>query len=93
MFAIFLLYFCTTLSVPSQCPPRAARPHSSPPPAPLRTAPAWAGGGWGDINIHIDINMNVDIHIIMNMNIEYYIKYNLLFIRHSLLAIPYWIFI
>ena len=33
------------------------------------------GVGGGDINIHIDINMNIDIHIIINMNIEYYIEF------------------
>ena len=33
------------------------------------------GRGWGDINIHIDITMNIDIHIIINMNIKYYIHY------------------
>ena len=49
-------------------------------------------GGWGDINIHIDINMN--IHIIINMNIEDYVIDYLLFIirysgRYSLLGIPY----
>ena len=46
------------------------------------------GGGWGDINIHIDINMNIDIHIIINMNIEDYIRYYLLFVRYSLLGVP-----
>ena len=56
-----------------------------------------AGGGmgwgvWGDINIHIDINMNIDIHIIINMNIEDYKRYYLLFIRYSLLSIPYWVY-
>ena len=41
----------------------------TPTPVPrLRTAPAWGGCVWGDINIHIDINMNIDIHIIINMN-------------------------
>ena len=39
-------------------------------------------GEWGDINIHIDINMNIDIHSIMNMNIEDYIRYYLLFIKY-----------
>ena len=29
---------------------------------------AWGGGGWADINIHIDINTNIDNHIIINMN-------------------------
>ena len=46
-------------------------------------------GGWGDINIHIAINMNIDIHIIINMNIEYYIIYYLFPIVYSLLAIIY----
>ena len=44
--------------------------------------------GWGgcDIDIHIDINMNIDIiHIIINMNIEDNIIYYLLYI-------PYWLF-
>ena len=36
---------------------------------------AWGMGVWGDINIHIHINMNIDIHIITNMNIEYYIDH------------------
>ena len=45
-----------------------------------------------NINIHIDINMNIDIHIIINMNIEDYKRYFLLFIRYSLLGIPYWVF-
>ena len=49
------------------------------------------GGGWGDINIHIDINMNIDIHIIINTNVEDYKKYHLLFIKYSLLGIPYWV--
>ena len=44
------------------------------------------------IIIPIDINVNIDLHIIINMNIEYYIKYYLLSIRYSLLAIPYWLF-
>ena len=39
----------------------------------LWTALAWGGVGWGDINIHIDINMNIYIHIIIDMNIENYI--------------------
>ena len=43
-----------------------------------------------NITIHIDINMNIDIHIIINMNIEDYKRYYLLFIRYSLLGIPYW---
>ena len=42
------------------------------------------GVGWGDINSHIDINMNIDVHIIINMNIEYHIDYYLLSI-----GIPY----
>ena len=25
-------------------------------------------GGWGDINIHIHIDMNIDVHFIINMN-------------------------
>ena len=25
-------------------------------------------GVWGDINIHVDVNMNIEIHIIVNMN-------------------------
>ena len=33
--------------------------------------------------------MNIDIHIIINMNIEDYKRYYLLFIRYSLLGIPY----
>ena len=46
-----------------------------PPPRPLCGRPQhWVGVGWGDINIHIDINMNIDIHIIINMNIDNYIK-------------------
>ena len=44
------------------------------------------GVGWGDINIHIDINMNIDIHIIIDMNIQNYI------IIYDLLSIPYWLF-
>ena len=32
----------------------------------------------GDINIHIDSNMNIDIHIIINMHIENYKSYYLL---------------
>jgi len=43
----------------------------------------------GDINIHININMNIDIHVIINMNIEDYKRYYLLFIRYSLLGIIY----
>ena len=50
------------------------------------------GGGWGDINIHIDINMNIDIHIIINMNIENSIIYLLSILIYSLLAIPHWLF-
>ena len=46
-------------------------------------------GGWGDINIHIDMNMNIGIHMIINMNIEDYMRYHLSFIRYSLLGIPY----
>ena len=37
-------------------------------------------GGWGDVNIDIDINMNSDIHVIINRNIEYYIDYYTLLI-------------
>jgi len=44
-------------------------------------------GGWGDINIHIDINMNIHIHIIINMNIEI-----LKGIIYYLLGFPYWAF-
>ena len=43
-----------------------------------------------NINIHIHINMNIDIHIIINMNIEDYKRYYVLFIKYSILAIPYW---
>ena len=50
------------------------------------------GGGWGDISIHIDINMNIDIHSMINMNIEYYIDYYLLPIIYFLLCIPYYPF-
>ena len=39
-------------------------PHPPPPGLSLWTAPAW--GGWGDINIHIDNNINIDINIILN---------------------------
>ena len=31
-------------------------------------------GGWADIILHIDINMNIDIHIIIDRNIEDYIS-------------------
>ena len=34
--------------------------------------------GWGDINSHIDVNMNIDIHIITNMNVEDYKRYYIL---------------
>ena len=47
---------------------------------------ARGGGCVCDINIHIDINMNIDIHIIINMNIEDHIRYYLLFID---LLMPY----
>ena len=30
------------------------------------------GMGWGDINIHIDTNMNIDIHIIISVNGQYW---------------------
>ena len=36
--------------------------------------------------------MNLDIHIIISMNAEDYSRYYLLFIRYSLLGIPYWVF-
>ena len=39
-------------------------------------------GGWGDVNIHIDMNMNIDIHTIIDMNIEYYIDYHTLLIPY-----------
>ena len=53
----------------------------SPTGPPGRGAGGGHGGvGWGDINIHIDINMNIDIHIIFNMNIEYYIDHYTLLI-------------
>ena len=45
------------------------------PPAEGPGGGAWGGGGWGDINIHIDINMNIDIPSIINMNIEYCFDY------------------
>ena len=44
-----------------------------------------------NMNIHIDINMNIEIYIIINMNIEDYERYYLLFIRYSLLGMPYWV--
>ena len=57
------------------------------------------GGGWGDINIHIDITMNIDIHIIIHMNIEDYqrcyslgIPYGVIPIGYSLLGVPHWVF-
>ena len=36
---------------------------------------AWGGGGWDDINTHIDMIKDIDVHIIINMNIKYYIDY------------------
>ena len=42
--------------------------------------------------MHINNDMNINIHIIINMNIEDYKRYYLLFIRYSLLGIPYWVF-
>ena len=44
-----------------------------------------------NISIHVDIHMNIDIRIIIDMNIEDYIRYYLSSIRHSLLAVPYWL--
>ena len=40
-------------------------------------------GGRGDINIHIDVNMNTDMHLIIKIKIDTYI------IGYSILAIPY----
>ena len=42
-------------------PTRAPRPR-------LRTVPVWGEGVWGDINIHIGINTNIDIHITIKMS-------------------------
>ena len=49
-------------------------PHPTPPHAGAVRRRDRGGHGveGGDINIHIDINMNTDIHIIINMNIEHY---------------------
>ena len=52
----------------------------TPPPHPMPglSADRAGEGSWGsDINIHTDININIDMHII-NMNIKSYIKYYLL---------------
>ena len=37
--------------------------------------------------------MDIDIHIIINMNIKDYKRCYLLFVRYSLLGIPYWVFL
>ena len=47
---------------------------------------------WGDINIHTDINANIDIHIIIDFNEQYWYPQTLLaaaagllFVRHAFL--------
>ena len=55
---------------------------------PSRGARTQGRVGWGDINIHIDSNMNIHIHIMIHMNIENYISYYLLSIIYYL--VPYW---
>ena len=62
--------------------------HGPPGPVCGRPPHGVGGGAWGDINIHIDINVNIDNHIIINMNIEDYERYYLLLMRYSLLAGP-----
>ena len=51
-------------------------PHSMlGPPADGPAGEHGVGGGWGDIDIFIDINVSIDIQIIVNMTIEDSIDY------------------
>ena len=49
-------------------PPPTPTPCSPLPPAPSADGPGMLWGEGGDINIHIDSNVDIDIHIIANMN-------------------------